>query len=64
MKMIYTNRNGRNELSSCECGDVSGQGAYITYYLHIDDNGNILDGQNGEEMSKELTNWRKWLNTR
>ena len=61
MKGIYTNRNGRNEytvaeiakalaeLNSCEPGDVSGQGAYITYYLHLDDEGNILESQYGEE---------------
>lgn len=61
MKSIYVERNERNkytveeiakvlhELSSCECGDVSGQGAYITYYLHLDDEGNILESCDEEE---------------
>ncbi len=61
MKRIYANRNGRKEytvaeiakalaeLNSSEPGDVSGQGACITYYLHLDDEGNILKSFDGEE---------------
>ena len=61
MKSIYVERNGRNEytvaeiakalaeLNSSEPGDVFGQGAYITYYLHLDDEGNILESCDEEE---------------
>lgn len=55
------NRDGRSEytveeiakalasLDSSEGGDIHGQGAAVTYFLHIDDEGNILDGMDGEE---------------
>ena len=61
MKNIYMSRNGRTEytrkeiakaladLNSCECGDIHGQGAAVTYFIHVDDEGNILANMSGEE---------------
>lgn len=54
MKEICMSRDGRKEytveeiakaltsLNSVEDGDINGQGAAVTYFLHIDDEGNIL----------------------
>ena len=58
---IYMDRNGRTaytkeeiamalaDLNSCEVGDIHGQGAAVTYFIHLDDNGNILKNLDGEE---------------
>ena len=58
---IYMDRNGRTaytkeeiamalaDLNSCEVGDIHGQGAVVTYFIHLDDNGNILKNLDGEE---------------
>lgn len=61
MKTVYMSRAGRSEytveeiakalasLNSFEDGDVNGQGAAVTYFLHIDDKGNVLADKDGEE---------------
>lgn len=61
MANIYMDRNGRTEytreeiakaladLNSCEAGDSFGQGAAVTYFIHLDDNGSILKSFDGEE---------------
>lgn len=60
MKEIFMKRDGRKEytreeiahalasLNSSEPGDISGVGEKITYFLHVDDDGNILRNQYGE----------------
>lgn len=59
---IYMERNGRSEytkediakalaeLNSCEGGDIHGQGYAVTYFIHLDDEGNILENLEGEEI--------------
>ena len=61
MKNIYMSRNGRTEytreeiakalvdLNNNEGGDIHGQGAAVTYYIHVDDEGNILGDTYGAE---------------
>ena len=61
MKEIFTERNGRKRytkeevayalasLNSSEPGDVTGNGEKVTYFLHVDDEGNILRNSNGED---------------
>lgn len=58
---IYMARNGHAaytkeeiamalaDLNSYEVGDIHGQGAAVTYFIHLDDNGNILKSLDGEE---------------
>ena len=61
MRNIYMSRNGRTEytreeiakaladLNSCEGGDIHGQSAAVTYFIHVDVEGNILVNMDGEE---------------
>ncbi len=58
---IYMERNGRKEytreeiakaladLQSCEGGDIYGQGEAVTYFLHMDDEGNILTDKDDQD---------------
>lgn len=58
---IYMERNGRKaytreeiakalaDLQGNEGGDVHGKGEAVTYFLHLDEDGNIIENMDGEE---------------
>lgn len=50
----YTKEDIANALAtfnSSEYGDIHGRGAAVTYFLHLDDDGNILPNLDGEKVA-------------